>query len=67
MDLISDSELKIFREKLNSYSGLNDSNYEYGYFDAIEDIVPLEPEDRIGRLLELKPLENDEILPLDCL
>ncbi|BAY99881.1 peptidase S8/S53 [Tolypothrix tenuis PCC 7101] len=61
----SDNELKIFREKLKSYSGLNDSNYEYGYLDAIEDIVPLEPEDRIGRLLELKPLENDEIVPLD--
>jgi hypothetical protein len=61
----SDNELKIFREKLKSYSGLNDSNYEYGFLDVIEDIVPLEPEDRIGRLLELEPLEDNEIVPLD--
>ncbi len=61
----SDNELEQFREKLESYSGLNDSSYEYGYLDAIEEIVPLEPEDRIGRLLELEPLENDEIVPLD--
>lgn len=61
----SDKELNLFREKLKSYSGLSDSEYEYGYLDAIEEIVQLEPEDRIGRLLELEPLQPDELVPLD--
>jgi hypothetical protein len=61
----SDNELTQFREKLKSYSGLSDSNYEYGYLDGIEEIVPLEAEDRIGRLLELEPLSSDELTPLD--
>jgi Subtilase family len=61
----SDNELKQLEQKLQSYSGLSGSNYEYGYLDAIEKIVPLEPEDRIGRLLELEPLQDDELSPLD--
>lgn len=33
--------------------------------DAIENLVPLEPSDRIGRLLQLEPLQESEITPLD--
>lgn len=61
----SDDELDNFQERLKSYSGLRDDTPEYGYLDAIEALVSLEPEDRIGRLLELEPLELQELAALD--
>ena len=61
----SDNELKQFQDKLASYSGIANNDYEYGYLDAIEDIVPLEPEDRIGCLLKLEPLQSNELAALD--
>mgnify|MGYP001794924772 FL=1 len=61
----SDNELKQFQDKLASYSGIATNDYEYGYLDAIEDIVPLEPEDRIGCLLKLEPLQSNELAALD--
>lgn len=61
----SDEELTQFRYRLETYSGINDSEYEYGYLDAIEDLVPLEPQDRIGRLLELEPVQPSELAALD--
>jgi Subtilase family len=61
----SDEELTQFRSRLEAYSGISDSEYEYGHLDAIEAIVPLEPSDRIGRLLELEPLQVDELAALD--
>lgn len=61
----SDEELAKFRERLEAYSGISESKYEYGYLDAIEALVPLESSDRIGRLLELKPLQADELAALD--
>ncbi|GAP99687.1 S8 family peptidase [Leptolyngbya sp. NIES-2104] len=33
--------------------------------NAIEELVPLEPQDRLGRLLELEPLQAGEIAALD--
>ncbi|WP_026101153.1 S8 family peptidase [Synechococcus sp. PCC 7336] len=56
----SDEELTQFRSRLEAYSGIRDSQYEYGHLDAIEALVPLEPSDRIGRLLELEPIQVDE-------
>ncbi|NET26932.1 hypothetical protein [Okeania sp. SIO1I7] len=61
----SDDNLTEFRQRLESYSGLIDDSPEYGYLDAIEELVPLEPKDRIGQLLRLEPLEPGELVPLD--
>jgi hypothetical protein len=61
----SDEELTQFRGRLETYSGLNDIEYEYAYLDAIESLVPLEPQDRIGRLLELEPVQPGELAALD--
>jgi Subtilase family len=60
----SDLELTEFTNRIEQYSGLKPGS-EYGYLDAIESICPLESEDRIGRLLELQPLELEEVAPLD--
>jgi hypothetical protein len=60
----SDLELTEFTSRIEQYSGIK-SGSEYGYLDAIESICPLEAEDRIGRLLELQPLELEEVAPLD--
>lgn len=61
----SDKELTLFRSRLEAYSGISDIGYEYGYLDAIEDLVPLEPQDRTGRLLELEPVRPGEFAALD--
>ncbi|MFN5515635.1 MAG: S8 family peptidase [Cyanobacteriota bacterium] len=61
----SDEELTQFRSRLEAYSGIIDSQYEYGNLDAIEALVPLEPSDRIGRLLELEPIQAEELVALD--
>lgn len=61
----SDDDLTEFRKRLESYSDESESSHQYGYIDAIEELVPLQPEDRIGRLLELEPLEPGELVPLD--
>jgi Subtilase family len=59
-----DNRLAEFQKRLNSYSGTI-KGHEYAYLDDIEELVPLEPEDRIGLLLKLEPLESDLIVPLD--
>ena len=61
----SDEELTQFQSRLEAYSGISDSEYEYGHLDAIEALVPLEPSDRIGRLLELEPIQAGEVAALD--
>ena len=60
----SDQELLEFRNRLENYSGIR-TEFQYDYFDAVEALVPLEPEDRLGRLLVLEPLPSNEITPLD--
>ena len=60
----SDNELTEFKKSLENYSQIKDGS-KYEYLGAIDDVVPLEREDRIGRLLELKPVEPDELAPLD--
>lgn len=60
----SDRNLQDFRSRLENYSGIK-TDYEYGYLDAVEDLVPLEPEDRIGRLLQLEPVQIGELAALD--
>jgi hypothetical protein len=60
----SDLELKEFRRRLENYSQITEGP-EYSYLGAIDELVPLEREDRIGRLLELKPVQPDELAALD--
>jgi hypothetical protein len=59
-----DLELKEFRKRLENYSQITEGP-EYSYLGAIDDLVPLEREDRIGRLLELKPVQPGELAALD--
>ncbi|MFK0731986.1 MAG: S8 family peptidase [Gloeotrichia echinulata GP01] len=60
----SDLELKEFRKRLENYSQITEGP-EYSYLGAIDELVPLEREDRIGRLLELKPVQPGELAALD--
>ncbi|MDB9536758.1 S8 family peptidase [Dolichospermum planctonicum CS-1226] len=60
----SDLELKEFRRRLENYSQITEGP-EYSYLGAIDELVPLEREDRIGRLLKLKPVQPDELAALD--
>ena len=60
----SDQELLQFRNRLENYSGIR-TEFQYDYFDAVEALVLLEPEDRLGRLLVLEPLPDKKITPLD--
>ncbi|MDB9486749.1 S8 family peptidase [Dolichospermum circinale CS-537/01] len=60
----SDLELKEFRRRLENYSQIIEGN-KYDYLDAIDELVPLEREDRIGRLLELNPVKPGELVALD--
>ncbi|BAT55393.1 Peptidase S8 and S53, subtilisin, kexin, sedolisin [Nostoc sp. NIES-3756] len=60
----SDNELTEFKKRLESYSQIKDGP-KYEYLGAIDELFPLEPQDRIGRLLELKPVQPDEFAALD--
>jgi len=60
----SDNQLTEFKRRLENYSQIQDGP-KYEYLGAIDELVPLEREDRIGRLLELKPVQLDEIASLD--
>ncbi|MEW6491714.1 MAG: S8 family peptidase [Cyanobacteriota bacterium] len=60
----SDNELTEFKKRLENYSGIK-TDHKYEYLGAIDELVPLEPQDRIGRLLELEPVQPGELAPLD--
>jgi hypothetical protein len=60
----SDNELTEFKKRLENYSGIK-TDHKYEYLEAIDELVPLEPQDRIGRLLELEPVQAGELAPLD--
>jgi len=60
----SDTELTEFYTRTENYSGIK-TDYKYDYLDAIEALVPLDAEDRLGRSLELDPLKPNEISALD--
>ena len=60
----SDLELKEFKRRLENYSQITEGP-EYSYLGAIDDLVRLEREDRIGRLLELNPVQPGELAALD--
>ena len=61
----TDEDLTQFQSRLEVYSGISESPFEYGHLDAITNLVALEPADRMGRLLELEPVEPGEITALD--
>lgn len=61
----SDEELSKFRPRLEAYSGIGDSKHEYAYLDTVEALVKLQASDRTGRLLELEPVQTNEVAALD--
>jgi len=60
----SDNQLTEFKRRLENYSQIQEG-HKYEYLGAIDELVPLEREDRIGRLLELKRVELGELTALD--
>jgi hypothetical protein len=60
----SDNELTEFKKRLENYSQIKDGP-KYEYLGAIDELVPLEPEDRIGRLLNIKCVQPGELATLD--
>lgn len=60
----SDIQLQEFKRRLENYSQITEGP-EYSYLGAIDELVPLEREDRIGRLLKIKPVQQDELAALD--
>ncbi|MEH1839910.1 MAG: S8 family peptidase [Nostoc sp.] len=60
----SDNELTEFKKRLENYSQLKDGP-KYEYLEAIDELVPLEPQDRIGHLLDIKHLQPGELAALD--
>lgn len=59
----NEQDLKTFKEKLSQYSGLKQNgakNYKYDFFNAIESIDDIPPEEKIGKALRNKPLTNDK-------
>ncbi|MEA5504863.1 S8 family peptidase [Halotia wernerae UHCC 0503] len=60
----SDKKLTEFKKRLENYSQIKDGP-KYEYLGAIDELVPLEPEDRIGHLLDMKRVEAGEVAALD--
>lgn len=60
----SDNQLTEFKRRLENYSQIQEGP-KYEYLGAIDELVPLEREDRIGRLLQLKPVQLGELAALD--
>lgn len=58
-----DEQLTEFRNRLSTYS--SEDGPQYAELDSIEELVPLEPSDRLGRLLELEPMQEGELAALD--
>ncbi|WP_223277984.1 hypothetical protein [Nostoc sp. 'Peltigera membranacea cyanobiont' 232] len=60
----SDNELAEFKKRLENYSQIKDGP-KYEHLGAIDELVPLEPEDRIGRLLDINRVQPGELAALD--
>ena len=60
----SDNQLTEFKRGLENYSQIQEYP-KYDYLRAIDELVPLERQDRIGRLLQLKPVQLGELTALD--
>lgn len=61
----SDEALARFKRYISEYSGIIKKGHKYAFIAGIDDILPIEPIDRIGRLLKEEPIEVDEIAHLD--
>jgi hypothetical protein len=60
----SDNDLNEFNKKLKSYKGETEGP-AYDYFDVIEDLVEISAADRVGKLLLIQPLGEDEVTAMD--
>lgn len=59
------ADLEALRQRIAQYSGRVPDGSQYAELDAIEEIVPLGPEDRRGARIRQRPLEPGETAPLD--
>lgn len=60
-----DATLRTLRGRLREYAGLVPDGHKYDFFSNIDEILELEPEDRVGVRLQNQPLLNDEVTNLD--
>jgi hypothetical protein len=60
----SDNQLTEFQRGLENYRQIQEYP-KYEYLGAIDELVPLERKDRIGRLLQRKPVQLGELTALD--
>ncbi|HHW04161.1 MAG TPA: S8 family peptidase [Thermoanaerobacterales bacterium] len=56
----NEQDLKTFKEKLAQYSGLVQNGAKYDFFNAIDGIDDIPPEEKIGKALRDRPLTNDK-------
>jgi len=61
----SQEDLANFQRYIKEYAGIISGGHKYAFVSAIEDVLPIEPRDRIGRLLYVEPIVEDEKVPLD--
>lgn len=61
----SDEALRGFKRYLSEYAGEVPGGHAYTFLAGVDNVVPLRPEDRIGRLLREEALGDGEIAPLD--
>ena len=61
----SDLALEAFRRYISEYAGLVPEGHAYNFIASVEDLLPLGPEDRVGRLLRNDPIGHAETAQLD--
>ena len=60
-----DATLAEFRGYLRQYAQMGDKPRIYAFLDAVEDLLELGPDDRMGRRLQSQPLTDDETAVVD--
>jgi subtilisin family serine protease len=60
----NDKEFKVFKDKLEQYSGIKDGN-KYEFFNAIDTIEDIPVDEKIGPNLSSNPLKEGEVEYLD--
>lgn len=61
----NEQSLGELRRRIQEYAGIIPDGHKYGELDAIEEILPLSPQDRIGSRLAGRPFQRDEVTYVD--